>query len=85
MHEMSRLLPEDAPQKKIYDSAAAQMLEAVIDHCTGDIGKEYDGLIYHVTGALPQKLGIDECAIYADYHYLEALMRFTNPSWNRYW
>lgn len=85
MHEMCRHLPDDAPQKKIFESAAAQMLEAIIDHCTGDIGQEYDGLICHVTHALPQGQGIDECAIYGDYFYLEALMRFKNPQWNRYW
>lgn len=85
MHEMCRHLPDDAPQKKIFESAAAQMLEAMIDHCTGDIGQEYDGLICHVTHALPQGQGIDECAIYGDYFYLEALMRFKNPQWNRYW
>ena len=85
MHEMSRLLAEDAPEKRIYDSAAAQMLEAIIDNCTGNIGREYDGLICHVTHARPQGLGIDECAVYGDYFYLEALMRFVNPEWNRYW
>lgn len=85
MLEMCKYLPDDAPQKAVYESAAAQMLEAVIDKCTGDIGREYDGLIYHVTHALPQGFGIDECAIYGDYFYLEALMRYKNPDWNRYW
>lgn len=85
MLEMCKFLSDDAPEKQIYQSAAAQMLEAVIDRCTGDIGRDYDGLICHVTHALPQKRGIDECAIYGDYFYLEALMRFVNPDWNRYW
>lgn len=85
MKEMCKYLGEDAPQKKIFENAAAHMLEAVIDHCTGEIGKEYDGLICHVTHALPQGLGIDQCAVYGDYFYLEALMRFLNPSWKGYW
>lgn len=85
MKEMSRLLPDDAPQKAIFENASAQMLEAVIDQCTGDIGREYDGLVCHVTAALPQKKGIDECAVYGDYHYLEALCRFVKPDWVRYW
>lgn len=85
MHEMCKYLPDDAPQKVIFESAAAQMLEAIIDSCTGDIGKEYDGLICHVTHALPQGYGVDECTIYGDYFYLEALMRYKNPEWNRYW
>lgn len=85
MLEMSKHLPEDAPEKQIYKSAAAQMLEAVIDRCAGDNCKDYDGLICHVTHALPQGIGIDECASYGDYFYLEALMRFYNPTWERYW
>lgn len=85
MLEMCKYLPEDALQKEIYQTAASKMLEALIDHCTGDIGREYDGLIYHVTHALPQGEGIDECAVYGDYFYLEALMRYRDPEWNRYW
>ena len=85
MNEMCRHLPDDAPQKAVFRNASAQMLEAVIDRCTGDIGREYDGLICHVTHAKPQKRGIDECAIYGDYFYLEALMRFVKPDWKRYW
>ncbi len=85
MLEMCKHLPDDAPQKAIFESAAAQMLEAVIDTCTGDIGVEYDGLITRVSGAVPQKVGVDECGIYGDYFYLEALMRYINPDWNSYW
>lgn len=85
MKEMCKYLPDNAPQKAIFENASAQMLEAVIDRCTGDIGREYDGLICHVTHAKPQGLAIDECGIYGDYFYLESLMRFVNPNWNRYW
>ena len=79
------MLPDDAPEKAIYESAAAQMMEALIDKCTGDQGFEYDGLICHVTGALPQGTGIDSVAVFGDYYYLEALMRYTNPEWKMYW
>lgn len=85
MNEMCRYLPDSAEQKSVFESAANQMLEAVIDNCTGDIGKEYDGLICHVTHALPQKQGIDECAVYGDYFYLEALLRYLKPDWKKYW
>ena len=85
MHEMCRYLPDGAEEKAIFESAGAQMLEAIIDKCTGDIGKEYDGLIYHVTHAKPQGYGIDECAVYGDYFYLEALLRYLKPDWKKYW
>ena len=61
------------------------LLEAVMDRCTGDIGREYDGLISHVTHAVPQGFGIDECAVYGDYFYLEALARYLLPDFKRFW
>ena len=83
--EMAGMMEDSDPDKLIFESAAAQMLEAVIDRCTGDIGVDYDGLICHVTHAKPQGQGIDECAVYGDYFYLEALMRLTNPEWEKFW
>jgi len=86
MHEMAKLLPNDAEQKPVFESAASQMLEAVIDNCTGDIGvKVYDGLINHVTHAKPQGQGIDQCAVYGDFFYLEALARYLKPDFQQYW
>ena len=82
---MCRMLPEDSTDKAIFESAAAQMLEAIIDNCTGDIGVDYEGLICHVTHAKPQGQGIDECAVYGDYFYLEALLRYIKPEWKKYW
>ena len=84
--EMIKYLPDDAEEKAIFESAAAQLLEAVIDKCTGDIGAPYDGLICHVTHAKPQGQGIDECAVYGDYFYLEALYRYLKPDeFVRFW
>lgn len=83
--EMAKMLPEDSADKRIFLSAAYQMIESVIDNYTTDIGREYDGLIHHVTHAIPFDLGIDECAIYGDYFYLEALLRLKNPEWKMYW
>ena len=83
--EMSKLIPDDAEEKAIFEGAAARMLEALIDKCTGDIGREYDGLINQVTHALPQGQGIEECAVYGDYFYLEALVRFLKPDFKKYW
>ena len=82
---MAEMLPEGSEQRTIYESAAAQILEAVIDNYTGDIGVEYDGLIHGVTHAKPQGHAIEECAPYADYFYLEALARFLNDDFIRPW
>jgi unsaturated chondroitin disaccharide hydrolase len=85
MHEMAGMLPDGAEEKSVYESAAAQILESTIDNCTGENGIDYEGLIFHVTAALPQKLGIDQTAVYGDYFYLEALSRYLNPDFKMYW
>ena len=85
MMEALKYIPSDSDDAKLYKNASALLLESVIDNCTGDIGIDYDGLICHVTHAAPGGLGIDECAVYGDYFYLEALLRYTNPNWRRYW
>jgi unsaturated chondroitin disaccharide hydrolase len=85
LYEMARNLPEGDADKRIFESAANQLLEAVIDNCTDGIGEYDDGLICHVTAALPQRLGIDQTAVYGDYFYLEALARALNPDFKMYW
>ena len=85
MLDMAEMLPEGSEQRIIYESAAAQIMEALIDKYTGDAGVDYDGLIYGVTHAKPQGHAIGECAPYADYFYLEALARFLNEDFIRPW
>ena len=85
MLDMAEMLPEGSAQRLVYESAAAQIMEALIDNYTGDCGVEYDGLIHGVTHAYPQGRGIEECAPYADYFYLEALARFLKDDFIRPW
>jgi unsaturated chondroitin disaccharide hydrolase len=85
MLDMAEMLPEGSEQRIIYESAAAQIMEALIDKYTGDIGVDYDGLINGVTHAKQQGHAIGECAPYADYFYLEALARFLNEDFIRPW
>lgn len=81
--EMCKHLPDDAPQKKIFKNAADAQINALIDKCENH--GDADGLIIDVTHAVPFKSGIEECAVYGDYFYMEALMRYLNPDWKRYW
>lgn len=87
MLEMAKQLPDNASQKNVFQNAASIMLEALIDHCTTDIGQEYDGLIHKVSPAASRKKDYpgEGCAVYGDYFYLEALMRYRNPDWKMYW
>ena len=85
MLELASRLDESDPDKAIYENAAAKLLEAVIDNCTGNVGVEYDGLISHVTHAYTIDKRHDQCAVYGDYFYLEALARQLLPDFVRYW
>lgn len=85
MLDMAERLPEGSADRLIYESAAAQIMEVLIDHYTGDIGVDYDGLIHSVTHAKPQGHAIEECAPYADYFYLEALARYLDEDFIRPW
>ena len=85
MLEMCKHLPDTAEHKQVFKTASAKILESLIDNYSGCAGIEGDGLIFHVAGAVPQKIGLDECAMYGDMYYLEALMRTYNPDWEMYW
>ncbi|MBB4100752.1 hypothetical protein [Sphingomonas kyeonggiensis] len=43
-----------------------------------------NGLLLHGVYHMPNKLGVDECCIWGDYFYLEALVRMRRI-WRRYW
>lgn len=83
--EACKYLPDDAPEKAIYKTAAHKMINALIDTCACDIGEPYDGLIAHVAGAVSFDISNDSCATYGDFFYLEALLRLVKPDWKRYW
>lgn len=85
MLEMIKHLPDSAEQKEIFKNASSMMLESIIDNCTNDIGVEYDGLLHKVSAAANMNYPMETCAIYGDYFYLEALMRYKNPNWKMYW
>ena len=82
--EMCKYLDESDPDREIYKNAADQMMRALIQKCA-NLSETNDGLLWHVTHALPQGRGIDEAAVYGDYFYLEALLRYKKPDWNKYW
>ena len=84
LYEMCNYIPENSSDWIIFKNAGNMMLEAVIDNCMLNYDS-YDGLICHVTHAFPQGQGIDECAVYGDYFFLEALLRYVRPDFKKYW
>ena len=87
MMEAMKHIDKDSEEYKLFKNASARLIEAAIDNCAVPFTPEYDlydGLIDHNTGSKPHG-STDRCAVYGDYFYLEALLRYTNPDWKKYW
>lgn len=60
---------------KKYKAAADKVLNSLTTKYTGKIGSNYGFILTHSTGHRPAKSEIDVPINYADYYYLEALLR----------
>lgn len=80
--EMYNYVADEQDRQILKNAADAQML-SLINNCENK--GDGDGMVLHVTHALPQGQGIDASAVYADYFYMEALMRYLDPDFVRYW
>jgi len=60
-----------------YKQAAIEMLQSLSSNSyTAEIGTNNNFVLKHCTGSLPHGSEIDVPLVYADYYYLEALMRY---------
>lgn len=88
MLEMCKYL--EADEAKYYTGLAKQLLAAVYDNCVVKDKKISNGLVLHATysNKTPYNTcnhyGVDECNIWGDYFYMEALMRL-HKDWKQYW
>ena len=69
---LSSLLPVLDSDRQVYENAALAMLGALDDRYSTR-GLKSNGILMHATQAKPQGKGIDECNIYGDYFFMEAL------------
>lgn len=83
--EACRNMPLDAEHKKKYSEAAERIMYSLIEDYTTKDDEKSNGLLKHATYYYAGNLGVDECNIWGDYFYMEALMRFLNPNWKKYW
>lgn len=76
----------DEGQRATYLSAANHIMNSLIDnYLTKDI-PESNGLLLHATYSKPHNGGVDECNIWGDYFYMEALARMiTKNKIKAYW
>ncbi len=60
-----------------YKKAAIQMIKSISSpQYTADLGSNNNFILKHATGSLPHNQEIDKPLVYADYYYLEALLKY---------
>lgn len=88
MLEMANYLPEE--EAAYYRSIAKKIMESVVTGYAVKEGTKSNGLVLHSTYSKKSPYntctpeGVDECNIWGDYFYLEALIRLS-IDWNPYW
>lgn len=81
--EMNKLVR--LPNREQLLQKSKDMMHALgADYLTSDIPNS-NGILKHAVYSIPHNLGVDECNIWGDYYYMEALMRMMNPDWSTYW
>lgn len=71
-------------KENIYKNAIHLMMASLIKDYTTK-GLNSNGILTHGVYSIPHGGGIDECTIWGDYFYMEALMRMIDEEWNAYW
>lgn len=81
--ELAQSLPELDPRKKRYTEKAIELVEKLTtDYLTE--GHKSNGILLHGAYSVPGNVGVDECTMWGDYYYVEALMRLTKV-WGTFW
>lgn len=82
----AELLSKDDPDKELYHNAALTMLNSLIDNYAVKPEDNSNGLLLHAVYSKPANSGVDECNIWGDYFYMEALARLIKKNdFNPYW
>lgn len=88
MLEMAKYLDEE--EAEMYRGYALRLLAALTEHCLYKDFEETNGILLHSTYAKSSgensvaDSGVDECCIWGDYFYMEALVRCCTE-WETYW
>lgn len=70
---------------KEYLDKATDILDSLVDNYAVKADEDGDGILKHSTYGRLLGEGIDECTLWGDYFYTEALMRIAHPEWKMYW
>lgn len=85
MLEMVKYLPLTDDYRGIYENAAVAIVKSLSEKYTTASCLESNGILLHAVYSKPSSAGVDdECNIWGDYYYFEALVRLIKD-WNLYW
>lgn len=84
MMELNKQLSASDPHKAIYENAASSILMSLMDNYSTVSTPQSNGLLLHGVYSKPGNAGVDECCLWGDYFYFEALVRATRD-WQLYW
>jgi unsaturated chondroitin disaccharide hydrolase len=82
--EMCKWLDPKDPDRELYRNAAFRMLQSLMERYTTKDMPDSNGLLLHAVYSKPHNLGVDECNLWGDYFYVEALVRCLKE-WELYW
>lgn len=82
--EISKHLPLVDEAKRIYENAALRIIRSLAKNYTTAEVEKSNGVLLHGVYSKPAGDGVDECMIWGDYFYLEALVRLVKD-WRLYW
>jgi unsaturated chondroitin disaccharide hydrolase len=72
--ELATQIPAADPRQQYYENAALETIQSLADaYATAEM--DADGLLAHGVHNHPAGDGIDECCLWGDYYYFEALMK----------
>ena len=81
--ELYKHLP-DKNEARIYKNAALKITASLGENYTSKNVPESNGVLLHAVYSKPSNNGVDECCIWGDYFYFEALTRI-KKDWKLYW
>lgn len=73
--ELSRLLPLVDGDRGRYEVSALRILSSLHEQYTTRAYSGSDGILLHGVYSKPGRNGVDECTVWGDYFYVEALVR----------
>ena len=82
--ELAPRLAPGNPLRDSYQAAAVGIVQELAQHYLNQAAAPGSGLLQHAVYHKPHGVGVDECCIWGDYFFLEALVRLQRD-WQPYW